>query len=342
MTNSKIPPDQNDLEVFRENYSPTIKLSDLKRNYDYDMDKFVKYSSTTKISPDPVALAAFLTHAYHALEKGLAMEIPREGFGVAKILPTIAAILELERLGHSDFATQGARGMLSSYVDFHHTHELEIPAEIRNELLSFVNKMHERKYPGGAYTLTFKELKEATNFNYERFIQARSSVRHFTGEPVSPHVVRTAVSQSIKAPRTCNRETRRVYAAYEPEMRDLLLSYQSGNRGFGSKLGAVLLVTVDLRQFDIVGERNQGWVDGGLFAMSLVYALHAAGLGTCMLNWSEDCDKDQHLRGAFNIPDNEIIITLIGVGHIPEQVNVTASPAPDVDKVLLNVTCKEI
>ena len=137
MTNSKILPDQNDLEVFRENYSPTIKLSDLKRNYDYDMDKFVKYSSTTKISPDPVALAAFLTHAYHALEKGLAMEIPHEGFGVAKILPTIAAILELERLGHSDFATQGARGMLSSYVDFHNAHELEIPAEIRNELSSY-------------------------------------------------------------------------------------------------------------------------------------------------------------------------------------------------------------
>ena len=342
MTNSKYFPNPNDLEMFRENYSPTIKLSDLKRNYDYDRDKFAKYSSTTKISPDPVALAAFLTHAYHALEKGLAMEIPREGFGVNKILPTITAILELERLGHSNFATQGARGMLSSYVDFHHLHKLEIPTEIRDELLNFVKKMYGKKYPGGAYTLTLKELKEATNFNYERFIQARSSVRHFTGEPVSPDVVRIAVSQSIKAPRTCNRETRRVYAAYEPEMRDRLLSYQSGNRGFGSKLGAVLLVTVDLRQFDIVGERNQGWVDGGLFAMSLVYALHAAGLGTCMLNWSEDCDKDQQLRGAFNIPDNEIVITLIGVGHIPEQVNVTASPAPDVDKVLQNVTCKAI
>ena len=293
MTNSKYLPDPNDLEMFRENYSPTIKLSDLKRNYDYDRDKFVKYSSTTKISPDPVALAAFLTHAYHALEKGLAMEIPREGFGVNKILPTITAILELERLGHSNFATQGARGMLSSYVDFHHLHKLEIPTEIRDELLNFVKKMYGKKYPGGAYTLTLKELKEATNFNYERFIQARSSVRHFTGEPVSPDVVRIAVSQSIKAPRTCNRETRRVYAAYEPEIRDLLLSYQSGNRGFGSKLGAVLLVPLDLRQFDIVGERNQGWVDGGLFAMSLVYALHAAGLGTCAK--FQRIDKDQHI-----------------------------------------------
>jgi hypothetical protein len=83
--------------MFRENYSPTIKLSDVKRNYDYDRDKFAKYSRTTKISPDPVALAAFLTHAYHALEKGLTMEIPREGFGVNKTLPTITAILELHR-----------------------------------------------------------------------------------------------------------------------------------------------------------------------------------------------------------------------------------------------------
>jgi len=69
--------------------------------------------------------------------------------------------------------------------------------------------------------------------------------------------------------------------------------------------------------------------------MSLVYALHAVGLGTCMLNWSEGYDVDQRLRGVFKITDHEIVITLIGAGHVPDEFEVTASPAPDVDKVLL-------
>ena len=99
-------------------------------------------------------------------------------------------------------------------------------------------------------------------------------------------------------------------------------------------MGVVLLVTVDLRQFDLIGERNQGWIDGGLFAMSLVYALHAASLGTCMLNWSEDCKSDKRIRGAFKIPDHEIIITMIGAGHVPHKFEVTASPTPNVEEVL--------
>jgi len=182
--------------------------------------------------------------------------------------------------------------------------------------------------------LTKKEIEDATDFDYTRFVQTRCSVRHFTGQSVSPDAVRNAVSQAIKTPRTCNREMRRVYAAYEPKLRDHLLTYHNGNRGFGHKLGAVLIVTVDLREFDMIGERNQSWIDGGLFAMSLGYALHAARLGTCMLNWSEDFEHDQVLRKEFNIPDHEVIITFIGVGHVPEAFEVAASPAPSADDIL--------
>jgi len=146
------------------------------------------------------------------------------------------------------------------------------------------------------------------------------------------------VGRALKSPRACNRESHRVYAAYDQELRDNLLSYHHGNRGFGHKLGAVLVVAVDVREFDMIGERNQPWIDGGLFAMSLVYASHAAGLGTCMLNWSEDCEHDQVLRNAFHIPDNEVIITFIGVGQLPEEFEVAASPAPKADDILSVIT----
>ena len=106
--NAIFPPALN-LEQIRNSNTPTVDLAEAKRNYDYDMEKFLKYSSTCRINPGPVALAAYLTHVYHALEKGLALEVPRAGFGVDKIRPTIAAILDLERIGHAGVATRTTR-----------------------------------------------------------------------------------------------------------------------------------------------------------------------------------------------------------------------------------------
>ncbi|MFE7423135.1 nitroreductase family protein [Rhodococcus sp. NPDC057529] len=323
-----------DLEEARRAYTPKAELPEVESNFEYDRDRFLRHSSTRDINPDPVALASFLTSAYHSLEKGLAMEVPRAGFGVRKIPSILAAIRELEATGNVSVATRGARGSVRSYVRFHDERGLAMPAHLEEELRAFAAESGDEPLPGGAVTLTRKEIKEATDFDYDRFIKTRYSVRHFTGEDVAPSDVRTVVGQALKSPRVCNRESRRIYAAYEPELRNNLLSYHHGNSGFGHKLGAVLVVAVDIREFDMIGERNQPWIDGGLFAMSLVYGFHAAGLGTCVLNWSEDREHDQVLRNAFHIPDNEVVITLIGVGHLPEQFDVAASPPPAIDDVL--------
>ena len=97
----------------------------------------------------------------------------------------------------------------------------------------------------------------------------------------------------------------------------------------------LLLVTTDLTQFVTVGERNQCWIDGGMFAASLVYALHSLGLGTCCLNCSNDMAADRSLRIAAGIPDSEAVITMIGVGHLPDRLAVAQSPRRQVQDVLV-------
>lgn len=318
----------------RREHTPKADPAEIKRNYDYDMQRYLKHSSTHVINADPVALSSFLTSAYHSLEKGLAMEVTKAGFGVQKIRPIMSAILELERSGNANFATRGARGSLKAYVRYHDDRGLPLPAGLEHELRSFVAEMGQEEFPGGALSLNRAQIEAATSFDYDKFIQTRCSLRHYTGNPIAPQKVENAVRQAIKSPRSCNREMRRVHAVYDSKLRDQLLGFHSGNRGFGHKLGAVLIVTVDLREFDMIGERNQGWVDGGLFAMSLVYALHANRLGSCMLNWSEDCEQDKRLREAFDIPDHEVVITFIGVGQMPDIFDVAASPPPDVHDVM--------
>jgi nitroreductase len=95
------------------------------------------------------------------------------------------------------------------------------------------------------------------------------------------------------------------------------------------------VVVCDLRHFVTVGERNQAWIDGGMFAMSLVYALHALGLGTCFLNWSVTEDVDRKLRPHLKVTEHDVIITMLAVGHLPERFRVAHSQRKPIDQALV-------
>jgi hypothetical protein len=62
--------------------------------------------------------------------------------------------------------------------------------------------------------------------------------------------------------------------------------------------------------------------------------MHAEGLGTCMLNWSADRETDIALRSCVHIPDNEIVITLIGFGHMKDDFRVPVSRRKPMEMVL--------
>jgi hypothetical protein len=118
----------------RRGYTPKADPAEARRNFDYDMGKFLMHSSTDRINPDPVALEAYLTSAYHSLEEGMTMETPKAGFGLRKLRPAMAAIAELERMGEGRSAIEGARGCMRSYVRYHDERGLPLPAELEAEL----------------------------------------------------------------------------------------------------------------------------------------------------------------------------------------------------------------
>ena len=109
----------------------------------------------------------------------------------------------------------------------------------------------------------------------QRFLTSRRSVRQFDGRPVAEEVLQKAVRIAQQAPSVCNRQSARVFASNKREKMDEMLQFQNGNRGFGDRLGAVIVIASDMRAFTSLGERNQCWVDGGIFAMSMALALHS-------------------------------------------------------------------
>jgi nitroreductase len=304
-----------------------------RRNFEYDKKRFLA-SALHAESGDAFALQTALTLAYHKIEKGLTMENPKPGFARIYVRYILDFVPKLEASGNGGLSTECARGALAEYVRFHDVRDLPLPEDLALDLRRFVAEADGQRLRGGTRKVTRQGIQEAAAVDFDAFIKARHSIRHFTGESVDPAVIVKAVEQATKAPRTCNREIRRVYVAVDREMKNHVLSYQRGNAGFGESIGAVLIVCADTRGCTTIDERHVAYVDGSLFAMTLVLALHAAGLGTCMLNWAEACDQDARLRSEFKIPDHLTVVTFIGVGHLPETLEVAASNAPAAQELI--------
>jgi len=105
--------------------------------------------------------------------------------------------------------------------------------------------------------------------------------------------------------------------------------------GFGEDIPVLLVLTSDLEWFVSAQERNQAWIDGGMFAMSLVLALHSFGLGTCCLNWCATPEQDEKLHSALAIPESHVVTMMIAVEHLPEVFRVTRSNRKKLHELLV-------
>jgi nitroreductase len=70
--------------------------------------------------------------------------------------------------------------------------------------------------------------------------------------------------------------------------------------------------------------------------MSLVHALHSLGLGTCCLNQCHGPKQDRAIRKLAQVPENEVLLTMLAVGHLPEELDVACSPRKPLADVLVH------
>jgi nitroreductase len=266
---------------------------------------------------------------YHSIEKGMALPNPRPGFGqeVISRLLVDAKRIESEFGGHP--SVDVARRVLRQY-------ETDIAEGAFGEDQGFAGFVGNRSSEdeGGTLSVSRKDIHAAAKIDLSDFFRARYSVRNFAPGEVASTTIEEAVGLASKTPSVCNRQSARVHAVLESGLATRVLETQNGNSGFRDTIPAVLAITVDLRKFVSCAERYQGWIDGGLFAMSLCYALHSMGLGTCMLNWSAEVQQDRKLRNVLSIPDCENVIMLMAVGYLPEAFDVAASPRRPVSSLL--------
>lgn len=265
------------------------------------------------------SLECQITKDYHRIEKGLALGVPKRPFGAEVQRRIEAALPRLSQTREGGLA-KIARDALRALQVWNDTGMVDGDA---------TQQRTARDVWG---PLATSESEAAI----QHLFTSRRSVRQFREQPVAFETVQSAVALAANTPSVCNRQAWSVHAYFDEADVAAVLEQQDGNSGFRSEVPCVLVVTADRRMFAGPLERNQAYVDGGMFAMSLGWALHAVGLATCMLNWSRSMRDSARLREVAKIPENETIITMIAVGYPPETFRVARSKRRDVSTILVS------
>lgn len=305
----------------------------------YDFGRFVRYAGY-RSNADDFVVRYRLIKVYHAIEKSLSFRQRRDGSGWG-----VATELMHRLTRYESTRPEGAN------LDFHANVALKVLDQFQSagsyegrerkvieEFLSSHRNLPD--VPGGAMSFSIKELQRGVLESPEDFFFSRYSVRDYSPRKVDNESIERAVKLAAKSPSACNRQAWHVYFTDDRREIDLTLSHQSGNRGFGQDVPCLLLITADLRAFDNAGERYQHWIDGGMFSMSIIYALHSIGIGSCCLNWSKGPVSDRKLRQCIDIPDEESLIMMLAVGYPNDNLKVCESPRDRVESIFSRLSFK--
>lgn len=261
-------------------------------------------------------IEAEIIRTYHVIEKGLGMPEFRFGFGKESVKHLFETLgIAFERFPESYKGNQqvkAAHCVLHSYFNVHrHQSQEKYLKDLPS--LSVLEDVGEVESEGGVSFL--KELALEEREILGDLIMTRRSARNFEVTRI-PEIstIERAVQVAQSAPSVCNRQSGRVHCYFGKDV-TTILECQNGNRGFGQTVPCVLVVTSDLKTFRGIIERNQAWIDGGMFAMNLLLGLHSVGLGAVALNWSVKNVQDEQLRVIGNVPEHERVIMMIACGY---------------------------
>ncbi|ABM93693.1 nitroreductase family protein [Methylibium petroleiphilum] len=280
-------------------------------------------------------LSSELIFQYHKLEKGLCMAGPRRFFGRDPVIATCRLVKRWSGAGlpSNDPVFLGAIETLRAYRD-----RLAVtppPPEHATQIWSLLNECLSLAPPTPSLTTPRPYQPSAgTAATFDLLCAQRRSVRAYTTDVVPISLIHEAIATAQLSPSACNRQPWRLHIYRDPQRTKHLLELQNGNAGFGHQLTTLLVVCADSRTFFDATERNEPYVDAGLFVMSLLLALQSRGLASCCLNWCVSPDTDQKGHDRGDIPSNEKIIMYLAVGYADAQAMVPRSPRRNLETVV--------
>lgn len=280
-----------------------------------------KFKDSEKLKTDLIIRA-------HAIEKGMSIGKVKIGFGQAKVINLLKDLQTYLQIRGSKETVNDICSIIKKYISFNK--ELGADMQKIEHLFSdFCSKNKvETNESGGIYYFNYEDIKENSSKNFEIFSQSRFSIRDFSNKPIEIDLIKKALKLCERTPSACNRQSWSIYIFQDEQQKKLLFNLQKGCNGFYQDMQYAILLCGNLSRYNF-HELNQVYVDGGIYAMNLMYALHFYGVANIPLTMGHKQKQLKTIKNMLNIPDNEIPIVLIGAGAYKENYKVAVSERND-------------
>ncbi len=303
-------------------------------NYTYDASQFIRYSSVFS-NHSQQKIEGKINYYSHSIEKGLINENLRYKYGTLKIKRLLHFLnIWLKRnydTNNSQFIN--ACSVLEKYAKLHKNNNIDISDIITQSEFSVINQ-HSDTNVGGVLSFSAKNYFQHSTENFDLFSNSRHSVRHFNGELVPHDKIREVVSIAKNAPSVCNRQSVSIKIINNQALVSKVLMIQAGMNATAQTVQQLILVTSNLNSFVSEVERNQMFIDGGIFLQNLLYALHYHKISACALNWSKPFYYDTKIKKLLKLNGSERVIAVVAIGYPPDEFKVPFSKRKEISEVL--------
>lgn len=290
------------------------------------------YNASHHTDDDMTKMQYTLLRENHVIEKGMSMRNPRKGFGQQKVEALLNRLNKyFELYGKNDVEfLRYPLSTIKTYIQYTEQKGTEIPA-IKSKFIDLETKANlgTLELHAGIHQTTKAEIVTGGSGNFESLLYSRHSIRYFSAEPVARELIVKALELAQRTPSACNRQGWNTHV-FEGDKSVELIKWQAGSRGFEDECRYSILVTANLKAF-LWHEVHQAYVDGGLYAMNLINALHSLGLGCIPLSCGFEYEKLANLS-KFDIPENEVPILIVAFGHLQDTFNYAVSSRKDISK----------
>lgn len=296
----------------------------LKSAYRYDLKRYSRYSNSF-VTDTETKLIGNIIKAYHVIEKGLTMPEVSLGFGQKKIIELVEYCLHyIRKYREREEQLQHAIQVVLEYKLFHDNHYFVL----QNDTIAAIDQLKAHIFNTDACSQIETDKTEYFKYSgssFPEFSNSRASIRNYTKENIPIERIIEALNLSRKTPSACNRQCWRTYVYTDKNQIGEILNEQGGNRGFGHLANKLIVICSDLSLFTRDFERSQAYIDGGMYAMNVLYALHCQQIAACILNCSNWPEKDIKLRKLCGIKDREVFIAMVACGIPPKNFKVAIS-----------------
>jgi nitroreductase len=314
-------------------YINLIGLKTLSINTYTDGKLYFKHSMVFKQNTFNKIESKIVLH-YHAIEKGFLHNNFRYRFGEDRIIDLIK-LLSLEEVIKNNKKSQIASAYLAmcKYYERHRANAIDISDYYNVKHYELFKKM---------ITLDVNIVKNHDSSSYfnsvscdfKEFSASRASVRNFIEDKIPMDTIEKVIELAKNAPSVCNRQPTKVYYLENKEKIDRVLKIQGGLTGYTKEITQLLIVVSDRNYYYSIGERNQLYIDGGLFLMNLLYALHYYKIAACPAHWGHPIEKDREILKEIPLSESEKVICVVPIGFPSNSFKTTLSLRRESQEIL--------